>query len=128
MTKSFFVKSNGWYTRIGYDEILYIEGSKNYVRIITVNKAHLVLFSMKAIEKFLPQDLFCRIHKSFIVSLDKISEFDSTRVFIADRDLPIGLQYKGELEKRVLIANEHPGDAGAVNHPSLAKGMELKVI
>jgi DNA-binding LytR/AlgR family response regulator len=105
-TRFFFVKSDGRYYRIRFDEILYIEGCRNYIKIVTTSKSYMVLFSLKAIEKFLPSDLFTRIHKSFIVSLEKVYSFDSDFVFLDGRELPIGLQFKGEIEKAVMIAHE----------------------
>jgi DNA-binding LytR/AlgR family response regulator len=106
MRKFFFIKSERRYIKLNFDDILYIEGCKNYIKIVTEKKTYLILFSMKAIENFLPVHLFRRIHKSFIVSLDKVVAFDSSYVYLTDKKLPVGVLYKGELEKYILIANE----------------------
>lgn len=106
MQKYFFVRINGKYIKISFHEILYVEGCKNYIKIVTETKSYLVLFSMKGFENFLASYLFKRIHKSYIVSLDKITGFNSDRVYLKDKELPIGQQYKGELEKAVMIVNE----------------------
>lgn len=106
MLKYFFIKTNGKYVKICYQDILYVEGSRNYTKIITATKQYLVLLSMKRLEQFLPVNLFKRIHKSFIVSLDKIIEFDKEMVKLKDKDLPIGHHYRNELEKSVPIVND----------------------
>lgn len=115
MQNYFFIRNNGKYIKISFNEIVYVEGCRNYVKVITENKSHLVLFSMKGIEKFLPSYLFKRVHKSFIVSLDKISSFDGDRVYIKDKELPIGQQYKGELEKAVMIVSDTVGEFNSMN-------------
>jgi len=106
MQKYFFIRTNGRYVKINFDEIIYVEGCRNYVKLVTDIKSHLVLFSMKGVEKLLPAQLFRRIHKSFIVSLDKMTGFDGEKVYLKDKELPIGHQYKGELEKAVMIASD----------------------
>jgi len=116
MQKFFFVRLNGRYVKINLSEIIYIEGCRNYVRMVTETKSYLVLFSMKGIENLLPDGLFKRIHRSFIVSLDKITGFDSYRVYIKDKELPIGQQYKGELEKVVTIVDDTMDELFATNH------------
>jgi two-component system, LytTR family, response regulator len=105
MQNFFFIRFNGRYVRLLFSEINYVEASKNYIKIVTDKKVWLVLISLKRIEQILPSGLFRRIHKSFIVSLEKMDEFDSEWVFIKGIQLPIGVQYKGILEKCVLIAN-----------------------
>jgi len=72
---------------------------------------------MKSIENFLPVDLFRRIHKSYIVSLDKVIAFDGDAVYLSDKELPIGLQYSGELEKGVLIARETAANSVSAELP-----------
>ena len=115
MQQYFFIRMNGRYLKINFQEILYIEGCKNYLKIITENKTHLVLLTMKRLEQLLPVSLFRRVHKSFIVSLDKIIEFDADTVYLKNKQLPIGQLYKGELEKAVLIVNDTVNDALLTN-------------
>lgn len=103
MQKYFFVRINGKYLKINFQEILYVEGCRNYIKIVTEGRSHLVLFSMKGMEKLLPSYLFKRIHKSFIVSLDKIISFDADTVFLKGKELPMGQQYRSQLEKAVVI-------------------------
>lgn len=114
MQKYFFIKFNGKHIKISFRDIVYVEGCRNYVKIVTESKAYLVLFSMKGMQQCLPSNLFCRIHKSYIVSLDKITGFDSESVYLVKKELPIGQQYKNELERAVLILNEEANTSTSI--------------
>ena len=106
MQKYFFIKEKGRYLKIPFNEIVFVEGCGNYIKIVTENKTYLLLIAMKRMEQLLPAFLFKRIHRSYIVSLDKITGFDSDCVYLKDKELPIGQLYKGELEKAVMIIND----------------------
>lgn len=106
MQQFFFIRANGRYIKINFHEILFVEGCRNYIKIVTALKSYLVLITMKRIEQLLPAGLFTRVHKSYIVSLDKIVEFDAEKVVLHEKQLPIGMQYRGALEKTVVIAND----------------------
>jgi DNA-binding LytR/AlgR family response regulator len=103
MQNAFFLKTNGDYTRINYSDIIYIECVKNYVRIITTKTAFIALVTMKHVEKILPQDEFCRIHRSYIVSLNHIHRFSNKYVNIGERRLPISDQNKDILMEKFVI-------------------------
>ncbi|MGB3006574.1 MAG: LytTR family DNA-binding domain-containing protein [Chitinophagaceae bacterium] len=115
MQNHFFIRINGKYLRINITEILYVEGCKNYIKIVTEKKTHLVLITMKRMEQLLPIAFFRRIHKSFIVSLDRIIGFDGSIVYLKEQELPIGQQYKGELEKAVTIFSDLVNEPIPVN-------------
>ncbi len=106
MKKYFFIKTDGKYVKLCFSDILYAEGSRNYTKIFTETKQYLVLMTMNRLEQFLPASLFKRIHRSFIVSLEKIVEFDKETVKLKGKELPIGDHYKNELEKAVPIVND----------------------
>lgn len=105
MNKYFFIREGGRYVKINFHEILYLEGRSNYVRIVTSARVFMALITMKKLEMFLPGSMFCRIHKSFIVSKDHIIEFDSTKVQLHNINLPIGEVYWRRLLKSVLRIN-----------------------
>jgi DNA-binding LytR/AlgR family response regulator len=107
MHNYFFIRTDGKYIKINFQEIIYVEGSKNYTKIITDQRSYLVLITMKRMEEILPASLFQRIHKSFIVSLDRIMEFNTDTVYLKGSELPIGHLYKGVIEKAVIIANDN---------------------
>ena len=94
---SIFVKSEYKLLQIDLDDIRYIEGLKDYVKIYTEQSQHpiLSLMNMKAIEQMLPSSRFIRVHRSFIVQKSKIREIDRNRI-VYDKDLyiPIGDSYK----------------------------------
>ena len=82
--------------RIALDDILYVEGLKDYVRVELKNagKPILSLTSLKALEEKLPAKRFMRVHRSFIVSLDKISSMTKNAVQVGKKLITIGDQYK----------------------------------
>jgi len=97
----FFVKADKKLVRIKYDEILYIEGLKDYV-IIRLEQGRVVtLQTMKSLEDKLPPGKFMRIHRSYIVSIDKIHAVDGTSVDVFEKgvlkQLPIGKNYRDEI-------------------------------
>ena len=92
-----FVKSDYKIVRIGIDNIRYIEAMSEYLRISCDDrpKPVIVLLSMKKIEEHLPSSKFMRIHRSFIINLNKICEVKKNHVVIeGDISLPIGDNYK----------------------------------
>lgn len=96
-----FVKADHKLIRILFKDILYIEGWKDYVKIHLRDKPHpiLTLMSMKGLEETLPSTQFIRIHRSFIIQINKIDSISKNRVIIGDSKLPIGNSYKQEFNK-----------------------------
>ncbi|MEM7103822.1 MAG: LytTR family DNA-binding domain-containing protein [Bacteroidota bacterium] len=92
-----FVKSDKKLVKIKYDDILYIEGLKDYVIIRMPNGRVITLQTMKSLEEKLPEDIFKRIHRSYIVSLDKIEAIVGNMVEINKKHLPIGKNYRERL-------------------------------
>lgn len=107
MQPFFFIRSDNRCVKINFGEIIYIEACRNYIRIITDTQTYMCLLSMKQMESVLPHQQFCRIHRSYIVSLDRLLSFDiDTVTFTAGSKrqmLPIGLQYRKLLFDRVLV-------------------------
>jgi len=91
-----FLKVEYQLVRIALDDILYVEGLKDYVRVELKNagKPILSLTSLKALEEKLPAKRFMRVHRSFIVSLDKISSMTKNAVQVGKKLITIGDQYK----------------------------------
>jgi DNA-binding LytR/AlgR family response regulator len=85
--------------KVFLSEILYVESLKDYIRIYRVNDGPLqVKQSISMLEAMLPKNLFIRIHRSFIVSIDKISAFTNYDVEIGKIEIPIGRQYAGAIK------------------------------
>ena len=93
---SIFVKSEYKLLQINLDDIRYIEGLKDYVKIYTEQSPHpiLSLMNMKAIEQMLPASRFIRVHRSFIVQKSKIREIERNRIVFGNVYIPIGDSYK----------------------------------
>jgi DNA-binding LytR/AlgR family response regulator len=84
--------------KIIFSDILYIESQREYVKIVTAKKAYLSKISTNKIESLLPPDQFKRIHRSFIISMDKIESYSADTVEVNGVSLPVGRAYKFDLD------------------------------
>ncbi len=92
--------------KVGYGDILYIESMKDYIKIVRLNdKPLLVKQSISSLEDVLPANLFLRIHRSYIVAINKISAFTNHDVEISGQEIPIGRLYAHQLEKMSKAGN-----------------------
>lgn len=89
-----FVKSDHRLVRVQFDEILYIESLKDYIKIYTGEKPVITLLSMKSIEEKLPVKEFLRVHRSFIVNVKKIEVIEKKHFLIMNHEIPIGDNYR----------------------------------
>lgn len=89
-----FINNNKKKIKIYTDEILYIESKKKYISIVTSENTYQTKFQLSEIEEQIPQNKFLRVHRSFIVALDKVTAFSSTDVEINSLQIPIGRSYK----------------------------------
>ena len=96
----FFIKSDYQLQRINFDEILYIEGQKDYVRIYLDNGTKIMaLLNMKTLEDTLPHPEFLRTHRSFIVNMSKVKNVVRFRIVIGDKLIPISDSYKDRVQQ-----------------------------
>jgi len=95
------VKSDFKVFRIFYKDIQYIESIKEYVAYHTPDGRTLSLGSLKKLEQDLPAKLFMRIHKSYIVNIEKVSALEGSMVHVANKKLPIGSSYKKSVMDRI---------------------------
>lgn len=94
-----FVKSDYKLVKVAFDDILYIEGLKDYVRIYLDNGDKIMsLMNMKKLEDYLPQPEFMRTHRSYIVNMRKITIIDRFRIVFGDIYIPISESYKEEVQ------------------------------
>ena len=98
---SFFVKKNSLLVKVYLDNILWIQAMDNYVIIQTSKDQFVIHSTMKEIETKLPISMFARIHRSYIVSIDKISVLDENTALIGDKIIPIGKSYKDAFMKKL---------------------------
>ena len=95
-----FIKSEYKVVRINLDEIKYVESMREYVRFhLSDGRPIMSLLTIKAVENYLPKEKFMRVHRSYIVNLDKIDVIERTRiVFDNDTFIPISEQYKDRFQ------------------------------
>jgi two-component system, LytTR family, response regulator len=89
-----FVKTENRLEKIMINDILYIEGMRDYLRIHTLNKKIMTLQSFTELEQLLPAQLVCRVHKSYMVAINKIESIERSRIKIADQLIPVSETYK----------------------------------
>jgi DNA-binding LytR/AlgR family response regulator len=97
-----YIKSNGRFERIGYDEILFLEAANNYVVVHTLQKKYLVYQTLKGMEKQLPPREFLQTHKSFIVARPHIRQIDGDSVSIGEVRVPLSRRFKQRFLLEVL--------------------------
>lgn len=98
-----FVKSDYKLVQIKLDNILYIEGMKDYVKFYVEDfpRPIMSLMNMKKIEDYLPANEFKRIHRSYIVNMKKVKMIDRCRLVFGDSYLPISESYKDDIQKYI---------------------------
>ena len=89
-----FVKTENRLEKISLNEIVYIEGMRDYRKIHTMNKKIMTLQNFTELEKSIPSNIICRVHKSYMVALNKIESIERNRIKIADQFIPISETYK----------------------------------
>jgi two-component system, LytTR family, response regulator LytT len=99
--KFLFLKSEYKIVRINFDDIMYIEGMKDYVKVFLKNepKPILSINSMKSLEEKLPQSRFMRVHRSFIVNLERVEVIERSRIVFGKIYIPVSDQYKEKFQK-----------------------------
>ena len=94
-----FVKSDYKLVRVSLDDILYIEGLKDYVRIYLVDGTKIMsLMNMKKLEDYLPRPEFLRTHRSYIVHMTKAQQIDRFRIVFGEEYIPISDSYKEDVQ------------------------------
>ncbi|WP_298737406.1 response regulator [uncultured Chitinophaga sp.] len=88
------VKSERRFHRINFSSIVYIEGLKDYVVIYTGNQKLITAMNLKTIHQKLPQQVFLRVSKSYVVNMQHIHSFDHHNIYIGDAEIPLGDVYK----------------------------------
>ncbi len=95
-----FLKADRKMVKVFLKDINYIESLKDYIRVKTVDGKEVVtLQKISYIEQKLPEDCFLRIHRSFIIPINKVEAFSGNHVEIAGKEIPIGRNYKSEVGK-----------------------------
>jgi DNA-binding LytR/AlgR family response regulator len=101
-----FIKVDGRMVKLNYEEIVYIEGLKDYLKVHTRDRHYVTHMTMKKMEETLPSTSFIRIHKSFILSLNAVKSLSGNTVETIKDALPIGAMYKDQLVKNIFKIQE----------------------
>lgn len=112
-----YVRKNGRYEKILFSELLFVKGMRGYMQVVTETQVYFVLNTIEEVQKYLPKELFCRIHKSYIVAIRLIESFDLNKVYLAaapegkeyvaglarTKVLPVGKSFRKNLRNHITI-------------------------
>jgi DNA-binding LytR/AlgR family response regulator len=107
-----YVKADGKVQKVNFDDILYVEGLGNYVTIHTTNGKVITLLTMKEVQERLSESMFMRVHRSFIVSLEKVQFIEGNQIFVeAKTAVSLGETYRDAffkaLEEKMLLSKRN---------------------
>lgn len=105
----FFVKSERKYFKVNYADILFVEGLKDYVILQLADRRIITRMSMKNIAELLPQELFLRVNKSYIVNTKYIDSFDNNDIYIGSYEVAIGNSYRDAFFEEFLMKGKTSG-------------------
>lgn len=110
-----FVRSNAQYVRVNFEELICIRGKRGYVQVVTETQSYIIMNNLSEFVDLLPEHLFCRIHHSFIVAVNRIKAFDNDFVYLygepegktfkpglaCSKELPVGAFYRKNLKRSI---------------------------
>ncbi len=96
-----YLRADRKMVKILFDDILFIESLKDYIKIVTVNKTIISRHSISSLEEMLPKNAFLRIHRSYIVAINRIDSFNGETIDIAKNELPIGRLFKHDVSNQL---------------------------
>jgi len=103
-----YFRSDRKMVKVLFNDILYIEGLRDYIRIFTTTKTIVTKHLLASLQEMLPADSFLRIHRSYIVSINKIDSYNADMIEIAKKELPIGRLYKHDVNKLLNSSSSQP--------------------
>ncbi|RYE36639.1 MAG: LytTR family transcriptional regulator, partial [Sphingobacteriales bacterium] len=87
--------------KVNVADIYWVESMKDYIRVVLKDRVHISKHKISLLEDLLPEEAFIRIHRSFIVAMDKVESYNSYAIEVLGKELPIGRNYKAECSKRL---------------------------
>ena len=98
----FFIKVDQKLVRLNFDEIRFVEAMQNYVLLHCRDRKYISYLTFGSVERFLPPDRFLKVHKSYIVALDKIDSIEGTDIRIGTDQIPISRSLKEDVMEKLL--------------------------
>src|SRR5262249_54289820 len=98
-----YIKCNGQLVRLKNDEILYIESMGDYVRFVTANKKYITHNSMKNLLLQINNDIFCQVHRSYIINIDKLTDFKDNNASIEGHLIPVSKSNKAKVLNHIKV-------------------------
>ena len=102
-TDHIFIKSDGKLVRLNNDEILYIESMGDYVKFVTTDKKYVTHNTIKNLEEKVNRATFMKVHRSYIININKIDDIRENDLFIKGNEIPVSKAHKSEVLKRLNI-------------------------
>ena len=99
--KDIVIKSNGYYVRLDYDDILYVEGMGDYVKYVTLDKTYIAHSTLRAVEDTVSKQSFLKVHRSYIVNIKKINHLTDNNISINGVSIPVSKSNKAELLEKL---------------------------
>ena len=96
-----FVKVDNKLVRVAFEEVRYVEALGDYVHIVTGQSKHIVYSTMKAVEEKFPGNRFVRVHRSFIVNVNRIQALEDNSVIVETKHIPVGQTYLRDVLQRL---------------------------
>ncbi|MRX68822.1 response regulator [Flavobacterium resistens] len=97
-----FIKVDKKMMKINIEEILFVEGMKEYIKVVTPDKTYITHKSLTSLSEELPIDRFLRIHKSYVIALNKVKSIEGNRIQIQSYTIPIGRNYSKDVKNKIL--------------------------
>lgn len=101
ITDFIFIKDGTTNYKINFNDLLYIQAYGNFAKIHTTQQNIVASMTMKQLEEDLPEAIFMRVHKSYIVNIQKVNKIEGNRIYIDKVEIPIGTVYKLALDKKI---------------------------
>ena len=98
-----FVKINSRFEKILLQDILWIEADGNYSNIVTADQKYILVSNLSSLQEKIAHPLFLRVHRSFIVNLQRIDSFEENRLFINSKEIPISKTNRAEFIRRFMV-------------------------
>lgn len=103
MPEFLFLKEGRRHSQINLGDIMFIRADKKHIIIVTTLKCYSSYLSIGEVEKVLPINLFCRIHRSYIISLSHTDAFDNELAYLGKYKIPIAEQYRNVLRNAIVV-------------------------